>query len=166
MVDDIEVQYIKRHETTAVKKKFDIQKLFFHTLRILMGAIFIYASYDKILHPQSFAKAVFNYQILPDPAINIVGLVLPFLELLLGLCLLTGVWLPGASVMSSSLMTIFIGALLFNQMRGLDIHCGCFSTETTQGPAGIWTIIRDLFFLSASLYLTFQIFFLHRSRGV
>jgi uncharacterized membrane protein YphA (DoxX/SURF4 family) len=131
-----------------------------------MGLVFLYASYDKILHPEAFARSVFNYQILPDKAVNIVALVLPCIELLLGLAIISGIWLPGATVISTSLMMIFIGALIFNQIRGLDIHCGCFSTEITQGPAGIWTIVRDISFLAASAYLTLWIFLFSKTTDI
>lgn len=134
-----------------------------YVLRILIGALFLYASYGKILHPEAFAKAVYNYQILPDQAVNLVALWLPWLELLLGFCLITGVWLPGATVMISCLMAVFIGALVFNMSRGLNIHCGCFSTETTDGPAGIGTIFRDIAFLACSIYLTLRVFLSYRS---
>jgi len=140
--------------------------LLFNLLRILMGVVFLYASYDKILHPEAFAKAVFNYQILPDMAVNIAALILPWLELLLGVCLVAGIWLPGAIVMSTSLLALFIGALVFNNIRGLDIHCGCFSTEATEGPAGIWTIIRDISFFLASAYLTLRIFLFSKSQDI
>lgn len=129
-----------------------------HALRLLLGGIFLYASYDKILHPQAFTEAVYNYQILPDHLVNLTALVLPWLELLLGLCLIAGVWLPGTILISTGLLTIFVAALVFNQIRGLDIHCGCFSTETSEGPAGILTVIRDLFFWAISIYLTIFIF--------
>jgi uncharacterized membrane protein YphA (DoxX/SURF4 family) len=135
------------------------QPLLFHVLRLLLGGVFLYASYDKILHPQAFAQAVYNYQILPDAAVNLAALVLPWLELLLGLCLVVGLWLPGVSVTSAGLLVLFSGALVFNQIRGLDVHCGCFSTETTDGPADLWTVARDFLFLSASLYLTAIVFF-------
>ena len=137
----------------------------FNSIRILMGLVFLYASYDKILRPEAFAKAVFNYQILPDTAVNIVALVLPWLELLIGLSLVAGIWLEGSTVISTSLMLIFIGSLIFNQIRGLDIHCGCFSTDATQGPAGMLTIIRDFLFLVASIYLTFRIVFFSKSNS-
>jgi cation diffusion facilitator family transporter len=136
-----------------------VQPLVFHALRLLMGAVFLYASYDKILHPQAFAQAIYNYQILPDGLVNLTALVLPWLELLLGLCLVAGVWLPGATVISSGLLTLFLAALVFNQLRGLDIHCGCFSTEASAGPADLWTVARDLAFLAAALYLTVYVFF-------
>jgi uncharacterized membrane protein YphA (DoxX/SURF4 family) len=132
-------------------------------LRLLLGAVFLYASYDKILHPEAFAQAVYNYQILPDPAVNLVALTLPWLELLLGLCLATGFWLPGATVMSTGLLTIFIGALVFNAIRGLDVHCGCFSSQASDGPAGLWTIARDVSFLVVSSFLTVKVFFSTRS---
>lgn len=136
--------------------------MIFRVLRLFMGAVFLYASYDKILNPEAFAKAVYNYQILPDIAVNLAALLLPWLEFLLGTCLVAGVWLPGATLISTGLMTLFIGVLSFNLMRGLDIHCGCFSTEATEGPADIWTVLRDAGFLAVSLWLTLDLFFFRR----
>ncbi len=134
----------------------------FTILRLFLGAVFLYASYDKILKPAAFAEAVYNYQILPDAAVNLAALALPWLELLLGICLIAGTWLPGATLVSTGLMTVFIAALLYNQARGLDIHCGCFSTEITEGPAGIRTVLRDLAFLAVSVYVTLYVFFFNR----
>jgi len=131
-------------------------------LRLLLGTVFLYASLDKIIHPEAFAQAVYNYQIIPDLTVNLVALALPWLELLLGLCLVAGFWLPGATVISTGLLTVFIGAMVFNEIRGLDIHCGCFSTETTQGPASVLTIFRDIIFLVISTYLTLSIFYVRK----
>lgn len=139
-----------------------LQAIIFHSLRLLLGAVFLYASYDKILHPEAFAKAVYNYQILPDDLVNLAALSLPWLELMIGLCLVTGIWMPGATTLSTALLAVFIGALGFNQMRGLDIHCGCFSTQATDGPAGFWTILRDFAFLAVSVYLTLEVNFAGR----
>ncbi len=136
-----------------------LNPVLFNSVRILMGVVFLYASYDKILNPEGFAKAVFNYQILPDTTVNLLALVLPWLELFIGLSLVAGIWLEGSTVISTSLMLIFIGSLIFNQIRGLDIYCGCFSTNTTQSPAGVLTIIRDFLFLIASIFLTLRICF-------
>lgn len=127
--------------------------------RLLLGLVFVYASYDKILHPQAFALAVFNYQIVPEPTINLIALILPWLELLLGLCLLFAVWLPGATVLGAGLLIVFLGALIYNQSRGLNMHCGCFSTEVQEGPAGLGTVLRDLVFLAVSLYLLVYVMF-------
>jgi len=40
---------------------------------------------------------------------------------LLGLCLLTGVWLPGAVLAVNGLLIAFLTALVFNLARGLDV---------------------------------------------
>jgi uncharacterized membrane protein YphA (DoxX/SURF4 family) len=135
-----------------------VQLLVFHALRLLMGAVFLYASYEKILHPRDFSEAIYNYQILPGGLVNLTALVLPWLELLLGLCLIGGFWLPGATVISSGLLTLFFVALAFKQIRGLDVGCGCFSTEAGAGPADLWIPAHDLGFLVATLYLTIYVF--------
>lgn len=127
--------------------------------RLLLGAVFIYASYDKMLHPQAFAHAVYNYQLLPDAAVNLTALVLPWLELMVGFCLVVGMWLPGASLLAALMMCAFTGALVFNEIRGLDVACGCFTTGDGQGPANLWTVIRDLFFLVVALYLVLHLLF-------
>ena len=57
------------------------EKKLYHILRIILAVVFIYASIDKIMHPHDFAKAVFNYQILPDYLINITAIFLPLIIL-------------------------------------------------------------------------------------
>ena len=117
--------------------------------------MFIYASLDKILHPAAFAEAVFNYQLLPSQLINLMALILPWLELILGVLLLSGIWLSGAVLGVNLLMIIFLGALVFNTARGLNISCGCFSTETTSSGLSWWVVLRDVFFFGLSAYLLF-----------
>jgi uncharacterized membrane protein YphA (DoxX/SURF4 family) len=126
-------------------------------LRILLGVVFLYASYDKILHPGAFARAVHNYQILPSIAVNPVAVILPWIELLLGFCLVVGAWLPGTMVLSTLLLAVFNGALIFNLSRGLDVSCGCFSTQIAGSPATWWTAVRDVTLLVASIWLTVSI---------
>jgi uncharacterized membrane protein YphA (DoxX/SURF4 family) len=132
--------------------------------RLILAGIFIYASLDKIAHPAAFAKDVYNYQILPDALINLAALVLPWLEMFLGLCLLAGIWLPGAVLTINVLMVVFLAALVFNLARGLDINCGCFSTgsEAPAMSAG-WYLLRDAGFLAVGIFLFYAVF-VHRRR--
>jgi len=131
---------------------------------LILAGIFIYASLDKIAHPAAFAKDVYNYQVLPDALINLTALVLPWLELFLGLCLLAGIWLPGAVLTVNGLMVVFLAAFLFNLARGLDINCGCFSTgsDAPAMSAG-WYLLRDVSFLAVGVFLFYAVF-LHRWR--
>lgn len=126
--------------------------------RLILSGVFIYASWDKILHPAAFAEAVFNYQILPAELINLTALILPWLELILGVLLLSGICMPGAVLGVNLLMITFLSALIINSARGLDISCGCFSTGTTSSGLSWWVVLRDVFFFSLSGYLLFYHF--------
>jgi uncharacterized membrane protein YphA (DoxX/SURF4 family) len=130
--------------------------------RLFLGGIFVYASYDKIIHPVPFAEIVHNYQILPDVLVNLVSLFLPWLELMVGLALILGIWLPGAILMSNLLLLVFFSALLFNMARGLDIDCGCFTVSSGPSAGGhmLWYLLRDGFFLLVGLILLFFSFFM------
>jgi len=141
----------------------------FHLLisRLFLGGIFVYASFDKILHPFEFAEVVYNYQILPDWLVNLVSILLPWLELLVGLSLILGVWLPGAVLICNLLLMVFFSTLVFNMARGLDIDCGCFtvSVGTSSGGHMLWYLFRDGFFLSVGLFLFFFSFFIRTHGG-
>ncbi|SLM32600.1 conserved membrane hypothetical protein [Desulfamplus magnetovallimortis] len=126
--------------------------------RWILGIVFIYASYDKILYPEQFASAVYNYQILADILINITAIVLPWLELILGIFLIFGVFVPGTVILINFLLVIFTTALVFNLYRGIDVNCGCFSAAPGATPADIWTVARDISLMLFSFYLFFYTF--------
>lgn len=146
---------MKPEEGIEEKSGWTWKAVLFHACRLLLGGILIYASIEKILAPGLFAKAVYAYQILPDVLINLTALVLPWLELALGILLVAGIWLPGAAFLSSLLLLTFSGILIFNMARGLNISCGCFSTEPSTDPISWWTVMRDTSFLVPAFYLLF-----------
>jgi len=116
--------------------------------RIVLGGIFIYASLDKIAHPAEFAKAIGNYHILPFGLENLLALTLPWLELLAGVALITGVMIDGAAIMVIIMNIIFIFAISQALARGISIECGCFSVTTEGGDnIGLQTVIRDIGYL-------------------
>jgi len=135
----------------------NLSRIIYYGARLILGVVFIYASFDKILHPALFAKTVYNYQILPDGLINLTAVVLPWLELIMGIFLVIDFWMPGTVVLSNILLLSYLGALLFNIARGLDINCGCFSTST-ESSINIWYVLRDTSFLLLSVYLFFAVF--------
>lgn len=114
-------------------------------LRIILGVIFLWASYDKILEPESFARVISNYRILPDMLLNSVAFVLPWLEAVCGVMLITGYMVTGAAFIVNLLMMIFILALLISSYRGIDISCGCFSLSSDTSSDIYMYLIRDLF---------------------
>jgi uncharacterized membrane protein YphA (DoxX/SURF4 family) len=124
--------------------------------RVVLGVIFIVAAIPKILDTASFALVLFNYQMVPDIFINISAMILPWLEVFLGVFLILGIWMPGTVILYNLLMMIFITALTINVFRGLDVNCGCFSTDSGES-INMGTILRDIVFLAMSLYLLFAV---------
>jgi uncharacterized membrane protein YphA (DoxX/SURF4 family) len=123
--------------------------------RLVLGGIFIYASLDKIAHPQEFARIVANYGILPDFLVTLPALVLPWLELFAGLCLVSGLWVRSAAFLLSLLLLVFILALGVNAFRGIDVSCGCFSTSASDTENAYVLIFRDLLILLPGLVIIF-----------
>jgi uncharacterized membrane protein YphA (DoxX/SURF4 family) len=123
--------------------------------RIFLGVLFLYASIDKILYPGAFAEIVYNYRLLPDGLIHVTAVVLPWVELLLGLFLILDLLLPGAVLVANALFMIFLVAIAFNVARGLDIACGCFTpaTESLTPVPMFYYLSRDGLLLALSLYL-------------
>src|SRR5215813_1126173 len=116
--------------------------------RILLGALFVYASFDKLLHPLEFARIIAAYQLLPDKTAAVLAAVLPFLELICGILLIIGVWVLPALVWTGILLIAFLIGVVQAYFRGLVIECGCFSVSGESTAISGWTILRDvLFFL-------------------
>jgi len=107
--------------------------------RIAVGAVFVYASIDKLAHPALFAKDIANYRILPYALVNLFAVILPWTELIVGLCLVLGLFGDAAAAIIGALLLVFIAASAAAIARGLDISCGCFST--TGGTKAGWEVI-------------------------
>jgi hypothetical protein len=90
--------------------------------------------------------------------VNLTALILPWLELILGTCLLINRWMAGASSLAAVLMALFVGLTFFNLARGMDISCGCFSTDPDDDPVTVLTLVRDILFLIFSLTLAGLVF--------
>ena len=118
--------------------------------RIFLGFLFIYASLEKILQPEEFAKQVGYYKALPFGLENLLAIVLPWTELIVGICLLAGLFVDGAALLSIIMMLVFILAISQAMLRGIDITCGCFKVNADSEKLGLHTIIRDIIFLIMS----------------
>ena len=134
---------------------FKWQIVFF--FRLIIGIVLIYASWDKIIHPAEFAKAIGNYHVVPFGLENLMAMVLPWLELLVGICLIAGIMVDGAAIMSVVMMVVFIFAISQALARGISIECGCFSvTEKSGDNIGLQTILRDIVYLFMSLVVLYR----------
>ena len=101
--------------------------------RIILGIMFIYASYEKILDPVGFSKNIHNFHITPISVENLAALIIPWLELIIGVFLIFGVFLEGTTSITIALLVFFIIILSQAVFRGIDVHCGCFKIDADVG---------------------------------
>lgn len=99
-------------------------------VQIALGVIFVAAALPKIVDPPSFTHMLYNYRLVPGPAVNILSLTLPWLELLSGLALILGIWRRSATVIIGTLLIVFIVSIGINLARDNAVNCGCFDTTS------------------------------------
>ena len=127
--------------------------------RLFLGVIFIYASFDKIIDPVSFSSLIDNYHITPYFLNNLAALVIPWLELVIGICLIRGVFINGASFVAALLLLFFIFILTQAIFRGINLDCGCFDlngsslNDSELKIKMLWRIFEDILFLGLAIFI-------------
>jgi uncharacterized membrane protein YphA (DoxX/SURF4 family) len=101
-------------------------------VRLALGALFIDSAWPKLADPPAFAQMLSNYRLLPGAWINPAALVLPWLEMVSGICLVAGIARRGAALWIGLLLFVFIGAVSINIARGVAVDCGCFSVTASR----------------------------------
>jgi uncharacterized membrane protein YphA (DoxX/SURF4 family) len=97
-------------------------------LRIVIGGIFLVSGLGKLLGPyQNFLYVIQAYQLLPSWAEILTAQIFPWIELLIGVFLLSGLWtswgLRGALILFGIFVVVVGQALI----RDLPLeNCGCF----------------------------------------
>ena len=120
----------------------------FLVIRLLLGSMWVWASLDKIQDPAQFSRDIANYHVIPFGLENLSAIVVPWLELLIGMGLIAGVMVNGAALVSSGLMLLFIVLISQAILRGFNIECGCGLKE---GQLVGWDkILENIVFLGAS----------------
>jgi len=132
-----------------------IENGFVLIVRTVLGFVFLWASYAKILDPGPFARAMANYQLVPEWGINLLALILVWVEFCCALLLLTGQWVRTSAFVVAGLLIVFIVAVSISLVRGLDVNCGCFST-TSGRKIGFMLLGEDALYLIMSLFLIYR----------
>jgi len=122
--------------------------------RIVVGIIFLLASVTKIANPESFAQEIAHYNIMPYYTLNLFALILPWIELIASIFLITGIRLRANSAIIGVLLLIFIIAVGIALAKGLNIDCGCH-TQITSHMVGIQKIVENTIFLILIIYIFF-----------
>ena len=118
--------------------------------RLILGLVFIFASIGKISHPISFAQDIWNYNIISDNLVLISAIIIPWVEFICGLLLISGFFVFETSINLLVLLIIYEIAIVLNMFRGRIFECGCgvFGKNEMIG----WNVvIRDLILILIAL---------------
>lgn len=122
-------------------------------LRWFLGLTFVVASFHKILAPAEFAKIVYGYALFPSVLINLIALLVPFLELVAGAALITGIYPRSAAAAISGMVVFFIASIGINLIRGHEFDCGCFSFNNARADDPTSLLLRDILYLATGVFV-------------
>jgi hypothetical protein len=108
--------------------------------RICVGLVFLVAAIQKSRHWKILFGVIANYRLLPRPLVTPVAALLPPLEAIVGLLLLSAQFMPWAEFAAIALLALFAAAMAINLRRGrADIDCGCGQSFLKQTLS--WTLV-------------------------
>ncbi|MET7483297.1 MauE/DoxX family redox-associated membrane protein [Streptomyces sp. NPDC005538] len=122
--------------------------------RLLLAAVLAYAGLVKIGDLTEAGRTVALYRIVPADSAQLVGGVLPFVEVALALLLAAGLATRAAAAGAAVLLLAYAAAIASVWARGMSIDCGCFGGGGTLSGGAVrgyaLDIGRDLLLLGAA----------------
>ncbi|SPD73536.1 MauE (modular protein) [uncultured Desulfobacterium sp.] len=113
-------------------------------VRLTLGVVFLFACYHKITDPARFAKVIYGYGLFPASAINLIAIIMPFVELYAGLALVLGIYPRAGAVAVNTMLLAFIISITINLIRGHEFDCGCFSFGGSVHISNMQLLVRDV----------------------
>jgi len=110
---------------------------------VIAAGVFIWAAIPKLIDPVGFAEDIANYQAFPYWSWNFIAAVVPALELVAAVALLSGVLRKGGVLLLAVLDAAFMALILSVIVRDIDLSCGCFGREEEAATIGWPTFLRD-----------------------
>ena len=128
--------------------------------RLVLALVFGLAAASKITAPGPFRSDVQSYHLLPAGLVGPFALAVPWIEALITLYLVIGLFLRPTAVVTALLLCVFTGALAISVANGNTSHsCGCLPTSGPLGSLplvtwlaggstiGLFDVLRDVVFI-------------------
>lgn len=136
------------HAIRAAARSVWLQRL----VRWSLGGLFVYAGALKLGDPLAFAIQIEKHGVLPAAWLDPAARLIPLSEIAAGLLTLFN--RRGGAETLALLLAVFLAVLSWSWWRGLDVPCGCFSSDDEQHRYGIQlAILRDLVMLAGAALL-------------
>jgi hypothetical protein len=116
--------------------------------------MFVISAIPKIQRPYDFLENVRAYRIVSFYVEIVIAAGLPFVELVIGIALLSSVLLRSSLAIACLLLALFAYLQVYAMVHHLQIGCGCFSVGTNLKPeeiVGFATLSRTLFAMMCAL---------------
>lgn len=97
---------------------------------VLAGVLLLASGLIHISNSNHFAETIARYRILPLNAVGWLATILPSLQIVLGLLLVSNVHTKSVLAVSAAVFASFVGAQLKILAFGESISCGCFGFST------------------------------------
>ena len=147
------------HEAGATSRTSSLWPWVSLILRLFLAAVFLTAGLPKLSNISASQRAVRVYEIFGYETSNLIGILLPIGEVILGVMLLIGLFTRTCAIVATVLLVVFMAGIASAWARGLNIDCGCFSTggptaaNATKYPQ---ELLRDALFLIAAGVLAWK----------
>jgi len=128
--------------------------------RLIIGAIFLISGLAKISDPVRFILTLREFRLFPEEIVPLTVVWLPWLELLLGLCVLVGLLHRTAALVLACMNAGFLAAILSVIARGIVVDCGCFGMLADMlglpDMADMKAVVRNVVFIGLCLLISFS----------
>ena len=140
---------MKGENDKKINYKQKILSGFSFIVRLALGCMFLISSLPKIRQPYDFLGEVYGYELVGPKLGMFVAMILPWAELLVGICLLGSIFIGGALLVSIAMGAMFTFVISWAIYHDLGISCGCFGGGSSQ--IGYSTLLRAVLILCFSL---------------
>ena len=128
--------------------------------RLLLAAVFVYAAMQKAGRPLLFADEIRMYGIIGHgPVLYLLAIILPWIELVCGVSLLTGILMRGSALILAVVNVVFIVVIAYRSavimnVEGIGLAQVFFDCGCGFGPAYAWKkLIEDTVLFFAALLI-------------
>jgi putative oxidoreductase len=131
--------------------KIEIKKYSLELIRLILAFLFILSALQKFKSLETFALSVDAYQIFPAFLVNLITIIIPWLELFIGTGLLFKYKLQSNLIFYLFMMISFTILVFIAMIKGLDIDCGCFGESSTK--VGVQKVAENMIIVLGNLIL-------------
>ncbi len=141
-------------KTSGTDRRQPLKHWILFIMRMILGGVFSFSAWSKIMAPQALADAIVGFEIIPESIALVAAIMLIWLELICGIFMFLGLWARATVIVITGMLTLFEIGLISVVVRGIEVNCGCFG-QFSEMTVGWETIIRNmvhLIFCASLLY--------------